>query len=102
MKPHLLALAITTLLVLGCSKSDEDLCETLANECSEGEAAEAQRRTCLQVLDSKSCGSVARDFYECVDGAERQCVAGQLQTQNGECLSELGAYAECAGQDDAR
>lgn len=102
MKKQLLALTFTALLVGGCSKSDEDLCDELAKECADEAVADAQRKTCLQVLDSKSCGDVARDFYECVDGAERQCVNGQLQTENNACLTELAAYVECAGQGDAQ
>lgn len=98
MKQHILALTFTALLVSGCSKSDEDLCGSLANECAEGDAAEAQRSLCLQSLDSKSCGDAARDFYECVDGAERTCSNGQLQTKDGKCLTELAAYLECFGQ----
>lgn len=99
MKRNLLALVCALLCALGCGKSDESLCESVASQCSD-DAVDGLRKLCLQTLDSKSCGDAARDYYECVDDAELACIGSLPQTKNNECLTELAAYVECTSTDN--
>lgn len=93
-----LALACIALLAAACGKSDESLCDSALDLCPEGAVRDAMRSTCLQTLDSKSCGNAARDFFECADDNKVSCDNGSVQTKSNSCLSELGAYIECTSK----
>lgn len=85
-------LALSMLVACG-SKSDDELCESLANACGEANAEDI--KSCKEALADDKCGDKARDLYECGDG-KVTCEDGSAEVAEGECEAEAFAYLACA------